>query len=165
MTDKNAIYKIQSELQQGMTLAKCKQCGCMKETLESLRSTPSLQTKGSDLLKNVESWQKQMKPIKYACLGCEHCFAAVATNFLNQVFPEAALTQSLSCGFEVREQTWPPVPGEYTFGSSAETFGRDGKSLFSGHAKSGRKPKKPSKALQRSFSLCWLRNVTFGIQC
>jgi len=114
LTDKNAIYKIQSELQQGMTLAKCKQCGCMKETLESLCSTlPSLQTEGSDLLKNVESWLKQMEPIKYACLGCEHCFSAAATNFLNQVFPEAALAQSLSCGFEVREQTWPPVPGEY----------------------------------------------------
>ena len=114
LTDKNAIDKIQYELQQGMTLAKCRKCGCMKETLESLRSTlPSLQTEGSDLLKNVESWQKQMEPIKYACLGCKHCFPAAATNFLNQVFPEAALAQSLSCGFKVREQTWPPVPGEY----------------------------------------------------
>uniref|UniRef100_A0A7C4XU06 DUF4346 domain-containing protein n=1 Tax=candidate division WOR-3 bacterium TaxID=2052148 RepID=A0A7C4XU06_UNCW3 len=32
-------------------------------------------------------------------------------NIFNQVFPEAS--QSLSCGFEVKKQTWPVVPGEY----------------------------------------------------
>lgn len=109
-----AIDNIQSELQEGMSLAKCKKCGCMKEALENLHSSlPSLQTEGSlDLLKNVESWLKQMEQIEYACLGCEHCFGAVAMNIFNEAFPEASKTQ-LSCAFEVREQTWPSVPGEY----------------------------------------------------
>lgn len=114
MAEKNMIDKIQSELQEGMSLAKCKKCGCMKEALEALHSSlPSLQTEGSlDLLKNVESWIAQMEQIKYACLGCEHCFGAVAMNIFNETFQEAPKTQ-LSCAFEVREQTWPPVPGEY----------------------------------------------------
>ncbi|UCE74512.1 MAG: hypothetical protein JSV56_02085 [Methanomassiliicoccales archaeon] len=112
---KELIEKIQSELQEGMGLAKCRKCGCMKETLENLcPSLPLLQTVGSsDLLKNVESWLRQIEPVKYACLGCDYCFPAVATNIFNQVFPEALETQSLSCGFGAKEQTWPPVPGEY----------------------------------------------------
>jgi len=115
MTEKNSMEEIQSELQEGMSFAKCRKCGCMKETLENLRSSlPALQTEGSSgLLKNAKRWLREMEPIKYACLGCEHCFPAVAMNILNQTLPLAAQSQSLSCAFEVREQTWPPVPGEY----------------------------------------------------
>lgn len=54
-----------------------------------------------------------MEPIKYTCLGCEHCFSAVATNIFNRAFPEVDQAQSLRREFEAREQTWPPVPGEY----------------------------------------------------
>lgn len=53
-----------------------------------------------------------MEPIKYSCLGCAHCFPAVATNALGQAFPEAALAQP-GCAFEARTGVWPPVPGEY----------------------------------------------------
>lgn len=115
MAGKGSVKKIRLELQEGMELVKCRKCGCMKETLENLRSSlSSLQTEGSpDLLRKLELWLKQMETIKHACLGCEHCFPAVAMNIFNQVFPKAASAQSLSCAFEVREQTWPPVPGEY----------------------------------------------------
>lgn len=111
----SAIENIQSELHEGMSLTKCRKCGCMKETLENLQaSLDLLQTEGcSDLLKNVNIGLTKMEPIKYACLGCEYCFPAVATNIFNQGFPEISETLSLSCGFEVREQIWPPVPGEY----------------------------------------------------
>ena len=115
MAEKNLMDKIQSELQEGMGLQKCRRCGCMKEILENLRSSlPSIQSEcSSDMLKNFEHWLKQMELIKYACLGCDYCFPAVAMNIFNQAFPEAAQAQSLSCAFEVRDQTWPPVPGEY----------------------------------------------------
>lgn len=115
IADKDSIKKIQSELLEGTGLAKCRKCGCMKEALENLRaSLSSLQSEDSlDLPRTIELWLKQMEPIKYACLGCEHCFPAVALNAFNQAFPEAAQAESLSCAFEVREQTWPPVPGEY----------------------------------------------------
>lgn len=87
----------------------------MKETLESLRfSLTSIQTEGaSDLITDIERWLKQMESIKYACLGCEYCYPAVAMNIFNQAFPDIERSQSPSCAFEVREETWPPVPGDY----------------------------------------------------
>lgn len=115
VSGEDTLEKIQSELQEGIVLIKCRKCGCMKETLENLRSSlSSLQTaEALALFKNIESWLTQMKPIKYACLGCEHCYPAVATNLFHQTFPEIAETQPESCSTEVRKKTWPPVPGEY----------------------------------------------------
>ncbi len=105
------INNIQDELQEGMSLAKCKKCGCMKESLEALHSSlPLLQTEDS-LLKNVETWIRQMSQIKYTCLGCEHCFGAAAMNIFNEAFPDASKTPN--CTFEVKEHRWPPLPGEY----------------------------------------------------
>lgn len=114
-TSEGPVQKIQSELRKGMSFKKCKKCGCMKETLETLRSSlPSLQiADSSELVKNIEYWSKQVEPIKYSCLGCGYCFPAVVMNTFNQAFPEAAETQPLSCAFEVKEQSWPAVPGEY----------------------------------------------------
>lgn len=115
MAEKNLMSKIQSELHEGISLTKCRKCGCMKETLENLLSSlPAFHAEGSsDLIKNIEQWLRQMEPIKYACLGCEHCYPAVAMNSFTQAFPKAAQSLLLSCAFEVKEQIWPPVPGEY----------------------------------------------------
>ena len=100
-----------------MELAKCRKCGCMKDTLESLRSSISSfpqEVKSANVLDDIERWRDQMEPIKYACLGCEYCFPAVAMNIFNQAYPdEASQSESLICAFEVKNQTWPPVPGEY----------------------------------------------------
>lgn len=113
-TSKESITKIRLELEKGMQLAKCRKCGCMKETLENLLpflSSSDLEESYS-LIQDVEAWLKEMERVKYACLGCDYCFPAVATNILASEFPSAELS-SLSFNFEVREQTWPPVPGEY----------------------------------------------------
>lgn len=114
MVRKNQTDSIRSELKKGINLAKCRKCGCMKETLEGLRdSLTALRIEdSSDLVKHIEHWLNQMESIKYACLGCEHCYPAVAMNVFNQAFPETA-SQASGCSFEVREHAWPPVPGEY----------------------------------------------------
>lgn len=115
MLESNQISNIHSELQEGMPLAKCRKCGCMKETLENLEATLSenLTDTSSDLFRNTQRWLNQMEPIQYSCIGCAHCFPAVATNSIHQAFPESAQSQSSGCGFEVRENTLFPVPGEY----------------------------------------------------
>ncbi len=115
LSKKEAIQKIWSEIQKGMQLAKCKKCGCMKETLENLlASLPSIEIQeSSGLIKEVKDWLKEMQPIKYACLGCDYCFPAVATNILTANFPSLNQSASLNCNFEVKEETWPPVAGEY----------------------------------------------------
>jgi tetrahydromethanopterin S-methyltransferase subunit A len=53
-----------------------------------------------------------MEPVRYDCLGCDHCFPAVAQNFFNAAFPKVELP-GLGCEFEVRTAGWPPVVGEY----------------------------------------------------
>jgi tetrahydromethanopterin S-methyltransferase subunit A len=117
MAEKVQLNKIKSELQEGMGLEKCRKCGCMKQTLDNLRSSfPLDRTQGSsEVLKNIEDWLNQMEPIKYECLGCDYCYPAEAMNIFNQAFPEVAEAKSLCCGFEVRQKTWPPVAGEYFF--------------------------------------------------
>lgn len=110
---RNEIDTIHSELQEGISLTKCRKCGCMKETLENLEATLSANLEGSNLLESTRNWLSQMEPIQYPCIGCIHCFPAVATNLINRVFSEAEHFQSHSCAFEVREDTMFPVAGEY----------------------------------------------------
>jgi tetrahydromethanopterin S-methyltransferase subunit A len=109
------LEKIEDELREGMLLAKCRKCGCMKETLETLgKAVKNVEARSTNGLEgNIASWQSEMEPIKYACLGCQYCFPAVALNVFNQAYPEAAPKDALGCAFEVKEQIWPPVPGEY----------------------------------------------------
>lgn len=97
------INKIYSEMSEGINLLKCQQCGCMKETLEIMKSSFTAE---------VDRWEKKMIPIKYSCLGCAHCYPAVAMNLFNEAFPEQANTQ-LDCAFEIKEDKWPYVAGEY----------------------------------------------------
>lgn len=110
------LEKIQSELREGMALAKCRKCGCMKETLETLsnalKNAETPLTNG--LERSITNWQTEMEPINYACLGCQYCFPAVAMNLFNEAYPESVpQSETLTCAFEANKQRWPPVAGEY----------------------------------------------------
>lgn len=101
------VAEIRAELAEGMNLPKCQQCGCMQDALEQIGvAVPVLAT-------DLAVWRSRMKPIKYACLGCAHCYPAVAMNTVHRAFPDTAGATSLRCEFEVRDDIWPPVPGEY----------------------------------------------------
>jgi tetrahydromethanopterin S-methyltransferase subunit A len=113
--DREALSAIQSELSTGMGLPKCQKCGCMKEALENLQSAlPSIKmTSSSNLSRDIEGWVSQMEPIKYACLGCEYCYPAVAMNEFNESFSAVAAVKQPGCAFEVGGESWPFVAGEY----------------------------------------------------
>jgi tetrahydromethanopterin S-methyltransferase subunit A len=115
MNTEKPIQEIRAELAEGIHLSKCRQCGCMKETLEQLATVlPSLKTNNAEALcGEIGAWRQQMQAIKYSCLGCAHCYPAVATNIFHKGFPATEQTASPGCQFEVRPNTWPPVPGEY----------------------------------------------------
>lgn len=59
---------IASELKEGISLDKCLQCGCMKGTLEEMRS--SLHAAGSppapELIDNIESWLARIEATLYS---------------------------------------------------------------------------------------------------
>ncbi len=115
MTTNESIQTIREELGTGIQLAKCQKCGCMESALKNLATV--LPTIGTDdtsaLAQSVSESLKKMRPIQYACLGCEYCYPAVAQNAFAQAFPSLSQIADLSCDFQVRGQGWPPVVGEY----------------------------------------------------
>ena len=112
MKNNNTLNKIQSELQKGIGLKKCQKCGCMKDALEQFKSNPEFE-QAANFSDKIPHWLHQMLPIEYSCLGCKHCYAAVATNLYHKEFPDSESLQPASCGFEANVKSWPPVPGEY----------------------------------------------------
>ena len=109
---KEIAAKMIWEMEEGINLKKCQQCGCMKETIETLRNNITDLPEMEFVKKDIDSWDKKMILLKYSCLGCTHCYPAVAINLFNEAFPEKANAQ-LGCAFDVKEDKWPYVAGEY----------------------------------------------------
>jgi hypothetical protein len=84
----------------------------MRETLETLQEVTSGGDENArELAIQAATWLGQMAPSRYACLGCAHCFPAVALNAL----AEAGLVEAagLACAVEATDRSWPAVAGEY----------------------------------------------------
>jgi tetrahydromethanopterin S-methyltransferase subunit A len=114
MTIEEQVLPIYRELETGMALAQCRQCGCMREALDHLAAAlPALGAGGAlALAESVALWDRQMRPVQYACLGCATCYGANAQNAFAAAFPDASLAP-LACDFQVRPASWPSVMGEY----------------------------------------------------
>jgi tetrahydromethanopterin S-methyltransferase subunit A len=115
MTDNESIQTIRKELEAGIQLAKCQKCGCMHETLDNLAALlPTIGTNETQALaQSAEEWIRQMQPVQYACLGCDYCYPAVAQNAFASAFPSVGHSPALSCDFQVNNEGWPAVVGEY----------------------------------------------------
>lgn len=116
MTPEEGIQAVRRELEAGIILPKCQKCGCMENALKNLSTVLLVigTDEASTLAEDVSTSLKKLRPIQYACLGCEYCYPAVAQNALGQAFP--ALSEAaadLSCEFRVKDDKWPPVVGEY----------------------------------------------------
>jgi hypothetical protein len=63
----NSIKKCASEFEKGISLSKCRKCGCMKGALEEMRNTLTsvYDQEASELLKKVESWLGRTEPSLY----------------------------------------------------------------------------------------------------
>jgi tetrahydromethanopterin S-methyltransferase subunit A len=108
------LQAVCTEIGKGIRLSKCQQCGCMREVLDYFaESLPAIGTdEARALLRSVQAWNAQMKPVQYACLGCTVCFPAVAQNAFAAVLPAAEPSHGLSCDFRMTDD-WPAVVGEY----------------------------------------------------
>ncbi|MCB0173035.1 MAG: DUF4346 domain-containing protein [Anaerolineae bacterium] len=105
---------IRSELETGIQLPKCLKCGCMQATLDHLAAVLPIMDAESALAfhNDLTKWAAHMQPVQYSCLGCAHCYPAVAQNLLAGAFPQFA-PLSLRCDFQINEDDWPPVVGDY----------------------------------------------------
>ncbi len=115
MTRQESIKLIESELEAGVALTKCQQCGCMRSALDTIAEVlPSIdKEEKTRLTEKVAAWSSKMKSVRYTCLGCEHCYPAVVENALSTAFPDVAFQSSLQCGFQTSAESWPVVVGEY----------------------------------------------------
>ena len=115
MSAEEIIKTIRAELQTGIAQPKCQKCGCMDNALKNLAGVlPSVGMEdASTLARDMATWLKNMRPIQYACLGCEYCYPAVAQNAFVQAFPTLNQGAELDCEFRVRDEGWPLVVGEY----------------------------------------------------
>ncbi len=113
MAPETPTFSARSALHTAMSLKKCRQCGCMAETLAALREAPQSDdlTPWPTWTKDLESWSALMEPVRYSCLGCTPCYPADAQNALEPVL--AVDIPALPCDVEVEETQWPPVVGEY----------------------------------------------------
>lgn len=115
MTPQDALQTIQQALTAGIQLSKCQQCGCMADTLNHLADVlPIMDTNDTRALAaSVSVWRQHMRAVQYACLGCEHCYPAVASNALALALPSLDQALTLRCEFQVQDTEWPAVVGEY----------------------------------------------------
>lgn len=116
MTPEEGLRTVRAELVAAIALPKCQKCGCMEGALKNLAAIlPTIDTDDiSALAESVSASLKKMRPIQYACLGCEYCYPAVAQNAFGLAFPSLSQAATdLSCEFRVHDEGWPPVVGEY----------------------------------------------------
>lgn len=115
MDDRPDLDIALDELKAGIDLPKCQQCGCMSETLEQIGKAFALlpPVSAPEIRDSLPGWAQKMNPIRYSCLGCEHCFAGVAQNAFIAAFPGTEHEFELSCEIKTNTAGWPPVVGEY----------------------------------------------------
>lgn len=120
----SAYKQIQKELSEGIALKKCQHCGCMENSINLLQSLileDKIQSvQFPDL---VQFLSDKMLPIKYNCLGCEHCYPAVAENLMYDMIPDTTIHNVTCSQTEIncdnKQAEWPPVPGEYFIHNSS----------------------------------------------
>ncbi|HME45066.1 MAG TPA: hypothetical protein VKF36_18380 [Syntrophorhabdales bacterium] len=68
MPDKDSIQVVESEIEEGMALKKCRHCGCMRDALENMRSSLSAlkDEASSRLLGKVESLLTKTEETAYS---------------------------------------------------------------------------------------------------
>ena len=67
MPAKHPLEKMKSELERGVSLSKCRQCGCMKEALEEMRALlfSHRDRESSALRRDVSSWMNRLEDTLY----------------------------------------------------------------------------------------------------
>jgi len=109
------ISEMMSRIETGMSLAKCRKCGCMAKALDAAESL-AVDTGESEILHAVHDYRQRMDQIAYECLGCKKCYGAEASNFAHEAGGDRESACSESAKIE-RGQGWPVVAGDYVVGN------------------------------------------------
>lgn len=115
MDEISSIKGIEETLQKAMGLPKCRKCGCMEETLKTMKAQLSKTMDGdfSELLNEVENSIRKMEPTEYTWLGCKPCWSADITNTFDEAFPELNSIHSVENQTVNSDSFDLPAIGEY----------------------------------------------------
>jgi tetrahydromethanopterin S-methyltransferase subunit A len=101
------------QLQEAANARKCWACGCLRHALDVIDRTVPEPSRPEDLTAAVDAARAHLAPQRYACLGCEVCYPAIALNALGPA--DAGGIDAAVCPTEPIEARagWPPLPGSY----------------------------------------------------
>ena len=107
------LAALREALDTGLSLEKCQACACMAGAMADLELV--LGQRPSPLLADASKiWRQQIVPAQYECLGCDPCFAALASNALSGLAPLNGTTVSPQTSTPApRSDSWPPILGDY----------------------------------------------------
>jgi tetrahydromethanopterin S-methyltransferase subunit A len=102
-----ALRRAAEEIEQAALAKKCRPCGCLHDSLSAIEREIAASPESHDLIRAISIARKQLTEVEYDCLGCEHCFPAVALNALE--------IDSTGCPADKAEprEGWPPLPGNF----------------------------------------------------
>ena len=123
MVEKNLVYSFKELIETSMELQKCRKCGCMGETLKTVKDQLSKNESDEtrELLIPIQNFIEKMKSIEYSWLGCKQCWSADIINSFDKVFPELNSAHEIECKVDVNEDSdFLPAIGEYHILSLAE---------------------------------------------
>ncbi|WP_315762440.1 DUF4346 domain-containing protein [Bradyrhizobium sp. SZCCHNS2005] len=101
------------QLQEAANARKCWACGCLRHALDAIDRAVPEPSRREDLTAAMDAARVHLAPQRYACLGCEVCYPAIALNALGPA--DAGAMDAAVCPTEAVETRagWPPLPGSY----------------------------------------------------
>jgi tetrahydromethanopterin S-methyltransferase subunit A len=101
-----------AQLEEAAAAKKCWFCRCLRESIVAIEQALSDVQRPAGLGRALATAKGRLLPTRYDCLGCDVCYAAMATNALNRaglaVEPDACPTER-----PMERAGWPPLPGSY----------------------------------------------------
>lgn len=105
------VEEAASRFREAEAAKKCWSCGCLHQSLASVRKAFPSDTGAKGLDEALRAAGDRLTPVRYDCLGCEVCYPALAVNALNQAGHAVAMEP---CGTAEPREGWPSLPGDYS---------------------------------------------------
>ncbi len=110
---RDSLTEVAAQVRTAAETRKCWACGCLRHALDAIDRAVPEASRPTSLGEALGSARAHLVPQRYACLGCEVCYPAVALNALGAA--GGCAIEEAACPTEPVEARsgWPPLPGSY----------------------------------------------------
>ncbi len=110
---RDSLTEVAAQVWTAAETRKCWACGCLRHALDAIDRAVPEPSRPSSLAEALRCARARLVPQRYACLGCEVCYPAVALNALG-VAGGCAVDEAVCPTEPVEARSgWPPLPGSY----------------------------------------------------